>query len=224
MATGGSMTGGNRKLVERYVERRVASLQERRDSPPGRALLAQLRRSVSKRPGEVPETWDFEYAYLPDSLSGKADEPPTPGEWAAHLALSLYAVHQQSQTLPMHRTCDWSEHKLFGLGHAVRRMAAQTNGEQLEQGQMPRRFAALVTADSIEEVAHYLRQIVQQLRSASLPLDYGRLAGQLYDYQKRPQRNRVRLEWGREYSQANMAPTSAGDDAAENLINKQENR
>jgi CRISPR system Cascade subunit CasB len=66
---------------------------------------------------------------------------------------------------------------------------------------MPRRFSALVTAESIDEVAHYARQIVQQLRSVEVPLDYGRLAGQLYVFQYSYLRDRVRLEWAREFAQ-----------------------
>ena len=65
---------------------------------------------------------------------------------------------------------------------------------------MPRRFKALVTAESIEELAHYARQLVTQLRGERIPLDYARLAGQLYDFQNPYYRSRVRLEWAREFS------------------------
>lgn len=202
---------GRRQAV-RYMEQRLGRLLNRIDSPASRAQLAQLRRSVSKLPGEVPETWEIEFANMPSMLAGTGANPPTPGEWAIHLALSLFAVHQQSQALPMHRACNWKQRELYGLGHAVRRLVALSQGEQLEPGQMPRRFSALVTADSIEEVAHYLRQIVQQLRAASLPLDYARLAGQLYDFQQQHLRDRVRLEWGREFSEAPASSESAAND------------
>ena len=67
---------------------------------------------------------------------------------------------------------------------------------------MPRRFAAVVTAQSMEEVAHYTRQLVQQLRDRDLQLDHALLAGQLYDYCNPYRRDGVRLMWAREYARS----------------------
>lgn len=203
-----------RKRIERYVSNRVAWLQDHRKESYSKGLLAALRRSVAAQPGEVLDTCDFEFERLPDELRGRGSEPATAGEWAAHLAFALYAVHQQSQESNMHCACSHGREQHHGLGHAVKQLALKGTGEQLEQGQMPSRFAALVTSESVEELAHYARQLVQQLRGASIPLDYGRLAGQLYWYQLPEYRNRVCLEWAREFSNP-VGESQKGSDESE---------
>jgi CRISPR system Cascade subunit CasB len=80
---------------------------------------------------------------MPDGLVGKGEEP-SPGEWAAHAALTLYAIHQQSQTIPMHQR--GREH---GLGQAIRQLV-QRNSDRyasLEQ-RASKEVCALVTAES----------------------------------------------------------------------------
>ncbi len=201
-----------REVVARYVANRVEWLQEHRTEARSKGTLSSLRRAVAKRPGEILDICDFEFGTLPEGLRGTGNEPATPGEWAVHLALALYATHQQSQEHDMHRLSDPDKHQYWGLGNAVKHLAIKQS-EQLEQRQMPSRFAALVTSESIEELAHYARQLVQQLRSASIPLDYGRLAGQLYWYQMPEYRGRVCLEWAREFSQSKIASTEEQDDS-----------
>lgn len=197
----------DRRALEYYVGSRIERIQSQLtgESKRPRAQLAQLRRAVALRPGELADTWEIEIGGLPTSLVGKGDEDATPGEWASHLALGLYAVHQQSVTLGMCRKTKRESSELHGLGHAASKFASicrkNNKGEQLEQDEMPRRFAALVTAQNIEEVAHYARQLVQQLKVEEIPLDYGGLAGQLYAFQFDQVRDRVRLEWAREFSE-----------------------
>ena len=194
----------NRKQLMAYVARRLSNLQSGflNDKPQARAQLANLRQSVTSNPGEDVGTWELEFGGLPESLVGKGSQPATEGEWASHLAFTLYAVHQQSKSVEMYRRTNVDQGELFGLGHAAKRLTMlDGEGKQLEQGEMPGRFAALVTAATIEEVAHYTRQLVQQFRSASIPLDYGYLAGQLYAFQFPYMRNRVLLEWSREFNQ-----------------------
>lgn len=89
------------------------------------------------------------------------------------------------------------------LGAAVRSLVEKDSGKyaRLEPGELPRRFAAMVTAQSMSETAHYARQLIQQLRSASIPLDYGLLAQQFYDLQNPYRADGVRLSWGRDYAQ-----------------------
>lgn len=212
---------GSRKEVERYVDRQIRRLQTgllSQGSSYARAQLAQLRRGLTLEPGDSPETWDIEFSGLPEALQGKGDSSPTAGEWAVHLALALYATHQQSQQHEMYRKTDAGSQELYGLGHSVKRLAiinnANNQGEQLAQGEMPRRFKALATAESIEELAHYARQLITQLRAEGIPLDYASFAGQVFDYQNPYQRNRVRLEWAREFSQT-LPKANAHDEDGE---------
>jgi len=161
--------------------------------------LAKLRRAVGKDPGSTPDTWLLEFEGMPEELVGKTEDP-SPGEWTVHLALTLYATHQQSQTQPMYVQSDYEKGVIRGIGNAVRTLTLRSVTEELEQGEMPRRLAAMVTAETLQEVAHYARQLVQQLRAESIPLDYARLAGQLLDYQNPYRRDNVRLQWAREFA------------------------
>lgn len=208
-----------REQLRAYASRRVSAIQSDYLSegrkPKGARKLAVLRRAVGKDPGVIPETWSLEFDEIPNCLMGQRQDPST-GELAVHGALTLYAVHQQSQTKKMH--VSGKEHS---LGVAVRSLVEKEAAKHgsLEPGELPRRFAAMVTAQSITETIHYARQIVQQLRSASIPLDYGLLAQQLYDLQNPYRADAVRLSWGRDYarSQQPVSDESATPTATRDL-------
>jgi len=203
--------------VSRHVSSRIHKIQNMYLSD-GRGAaarqLALLRRAVEKEAGASPETWMIEFSGLPESLVGKGDRASI-GETAVHLALTLYAVHQQSQNQKMH--CPGRE---YDIGAAVRRYVLLTKGGAgLEDGELPRRFAAMSTAETIDEVGHNARQLIQLLRACSLPIDYGRFARQLLVFQVPSIRDSVRLEWGRGYA---YATSSVGSKSDENDLSQQE--
>jgi len=181
-------------VLEQFVSSRISRIQKAYldGRPEGSAGLAELRKS-GDTPGASPATWAIEFEGLPDELVGKTDEP-SPGERAAHLAFTLYATHQQSQGQPMHRT--GREHN---FGAAVARLQA-ARSDTAPTGQLPSRFSALGTASTMDEIAHYMRQLINLLRSEEIPLDYGRLAGQIYRLQNPATADAVRLEWGRGFA------------------------
>lgn len=185
--------------IYRYVASRVSKLQSGYLSDAGRGnaarQLAELRRSACKEPGSMPNTWSIEFDGCPESLVGTGQRP-SEGEHAIHAALTLYAIHQQSQKQGMH--CAGKEHD---LGSAMRRYVhLNRGGENLEDGELPRRFAAMVTAASIDEAVHYARQLIKMLRTEGIAIDYGRLAQQFLLFQNPYTRHRVLLEWGRGYA------------------------
>ncbi len=192
--------------VQRYVSQRVAKLQGMLLSDAGHSAaartLAELRRAVSSAPGADPSIWVIEFEEMPTCLRGTLNEPSA-GEWAVHGALTLFAVHQQSQRTSMHQVG-----APYSLGASVRAFVKRRVEKKdsayadTEDGRLPTRFAALVTAVSMGERMHYLRQIVQLLRGESIPLDYGRLARDLYDLQNPYRADAVRLAWGRAYTRS----------------------
>jgi len=199
-----------REELEEFVSSRIYSIQRaylKQDRSTGAAWLAELRKAKTK-PGSSPMTWTLEFEGFPESLIGMTDDPSW-GEWAAHLAFTLYAIHQQSQTEPMHR-----RGKEYGLGRAVARldMIQRQQSDSAPSGKLPSRFAALATASTFEEISHYSRQLIVQLRDAGIPLDYGRLAGQFYLLQNPMSADDVRLAWGRDfagvYASTNQPTTS----------------
>jgi CRISPR system Cascade subunit CasB len=192
------------RTVGTFVDSTIRDLQARflreRQDPAAVAALARLRRAVGKPPGAVLDV--LEYTDDPSLAHGAGDEP-TDLEHAAHLAITLYAVHQQSRGEPMHR-------RGRGLGTALRGLAA--GPEKDIPDPIARRFRTLGTADSFDELAHHLRGTVQLLRAGDSPLDYGRLADQLHAW-RAGHRDRVRLTWGRQFYRQNRAAAASDSPA-----------
>lgn len=183
----------------RFVGQRIGTIQGSylsSNRSKGARQLAALRHAVNNQPGETASIWQLEFDGLPYNLLGKGDVP-SKAERAVHAALTLYALHQRSQTIPMHQSG-----REYGLGQAMHKLVLQNESsyKNLAQGEFPRRFAAFVTADSFEESMYYARQLIGQLRSASIPLDYALLACQLYDIQIPERAEKAKLAWGRGFA------------------------
>lgn len=165
---------------------------------PGRAAatasLARLRRASSSAPGADPLVWGETLDGLPTQYHGTGNEP-TFGENAAHAAITLFAIHQQSKQVPMH------QHGI-SLGRAVARLAtvnAPTSTTTPKDAAVVRRFLTLGTATSIQETLHHARGLISQLRGAAIPLDYGLLASHFAQLQHPRFADGVRLDWGRDF-------------------------
>ncbi|GAA3854063.1 hypothetical protein GCM10022243_19540 [Saccharothrix violaceirubra] len=163
------------------------------------AALARLRRGVGKRAGTVPDLLLYTES---DKFAGEdAGNDPTTQENAAHIAFTLYALHQQS-----HRAKQMNR-RGYGLGKSLRLLHPGEFGEPLPP--IVRRFQALSTSASFDEVVHHLRGAVQLLRTNGIPLDYGLLADELTWWQHGGA-SAIPLRWGREfYRTPKMAPDSA---------------
>lgn len=173
------------------VRRRIAALSATRATSSTTAALAQLRRAIDRPPGSVPEIWALTIADVPGPDTG---DEPTREEWAVHLALCLFAIHQQGKSDPV-------QHDGLGLGMAVARLDRERGGDSRDGEVSPtrRRFTALSTATSLTEAAFHLRGIVTQLRSAGVPLDYGMLADDFVRFQRTGGGASVRLAWARQF-------------------------
>lgn len=179
-----------------HVDAQVRRLQEgvlRQDSG-SVAMLAHLRHAAGKPPGSVADIWPVTVA---DILAGpNAGDDPTLGEIAVHVAMTLYAVHQQSVPTRMHQRGQ-------GLGRALRSLRPP----DAETDPVRRRFQAVGTADSLEELVHHARGLVRLLRAGQKAQDYGLLADQLHAWQQGDE-VRVRLQWARDFYRTETAPTS----------------
>ena len=83
-----------------------------------------------------------------------------------------------------------------GLGLAMAQLAGKDE-DRLKAVQ--RRFNAFATARDMPECMHHLRGLVQLLRSQEIPLDYVKLADDLYNFQDKDQAANVRLRWGQDF-------------------------
>lgn len=191
------------RRLGKLVDERVRDLQRRYrgNESSGVSDLAALRGASTAAPGADPRVWELTIAGL-DVPAGTSDEP-TDDERAAHAALTLYAIHQQSQPASMHR----ADH---GLGRSVRALVLP---DKSNEKAVRRRFEALGTASTFSELMHHARGLVRQLRSSAVPLDYGRLADDLAALQDPSTAAGVRLRWGREYHKARPADVPGPDGA-----------
>ncbi len=196
------------KWVGAFVNERARDIQEgyRWDRSDAVATLARLRRGAGKPIAEVPDLWglvlDERFYRDAPRLSEKAMEN---AEDAAHIALTLYAVHQQS------RHDDRMHRRGHGLGEAVRRLMP---GADIDEP-LRKRFVQAGSALSSAALAYRLREIIVLLRRDAIPLDYGLLADQIHDFQRPDGAKRVRAAWGRGFHSyrpsADEDPTGTDD-------------
>lgn len=194
----GTMTRrGTATDLGRFVGARVTGLQERylAGSASAQADLAKLRRAAGKAPGAVAEVWELTLGGVPRFGAAPLSDEPTPNEWACHIALTMYALHQRSRSDRMHVLGR-------GLGEAVRRLRAD------DDSAVTRRFNLVATATDLAEVSYHSRALVGSLRDADIGLDYGLLADQLAWLQIPSRAAGVRLTWGRDFYRS----TDASDD------------
>lgn len=188
-----------------FVRTRVRSLQRGylKDESGSVATLAQLRRGAGKPLRDVPEVWGltFDETFIPEGAL--LEDGPSREETAVHIALTLFALHQQSRTDPMHQDG-------HGLGAAVRRLVS---GPDVDDP-MRVRLVQAGSAHHIDAVAVRLRELVSRLRTEGVPLDYALLADQLVQAQRPGGMAQVRQVWGRGFhAYGPKVPAEGGGDA-----------
>ena len=177
-----------------------------KETPSARALRAQLRGALSREAGSVPELWDLTLDGHPSYLG----DEPTRGEKAVHRALTLWALHQGSNTRPMHDTSD----RPRSFASAIRVVAqGQSGDKRAEETPIYRRFSAAVQAPTFEGLLVHLRSLVSQLEAAEIPCDYAGLAADLFTWQDPRRRTYVMRNWGRQF--ARPAETIRTDSASD---------
>ncbi|MFI8434333.1 type I-E CRISPR-associated protein Cse2/CasB [Streptomyces sp. NPDC079020] len=199
-ADGPAEAPSEHRLVAQATGQYIARLQPRylKDNPAAVSELARLRRGAGRRAHQVQDLWGV--GGLEELARLLADRPDfhrrEDAEEAVFLASTLWALHQQSgRDHGMHQ-------RKQTLGGAVRTLMRLDNGpgaDEERDSPLRTRLVRVGTAESVESVAVRLREIVLLLRGAQVPLDYARLACQLYRWQSRPGRAGVQREWGREF-------------------------
>lgn len=202
------MSGSTFLDLERYMSWQLSRLLSVPNRSSTRAALANLRRGVGKPPGSIPDIWTYTLEGLGEKHSDwlSRDGIATKEEWAIHLAMTHFALHQQGKEWKtggdgvypgaMHQTG-----VEFGLGRSVLELARNNEGfiRDDDFDRIKKRFDILVTSNSITELAHHLRSMITLLARKDIPLDYVRLAKDLNDYQVLKLRDRVRLRWGQDF-------------------------
>lgn len=198
-------------VLNRYAAQQIAGLQHAylRGDPGARSRLAQLRRCDPVDDEQLLQAWEAAFEDPPVALIGAGDAPSMP-ERALVSALHLYAVHQQSKSARMHVGG-------VGLGAAIKRLANPGDAASQEKPVM-RRYHALSTATEFGEAMHHLRGLVSRFRAEDIPLDYARLATDLFFLSMPATRTSVRLAWARDLVRParakNPSDPEAGDPAS----------
>lgn len=184
---------------EKGVKYRVRSLILGRLSPQDAwavASRAQLRSALGREVGSVPAIWSLT---LQDDLRRPREDSPTRGERAVHAALTLWAFHQGSHTAQMHREWDKSERS---IGAAVRQLAQRDRGSRERDEEHPayKRLCAMIAAPTFDSLTTHARGLIGVLKSHEIPIDYGRFAADLFNWQNPKYRSAVLRNWGRDFA------------------------
>ncbi|MBD0708219.1 MULTISPECIES: type I-E CRISPR-associated protein Cse2/CasB [unclassified Streptomyces] len=253
------------RAVSRVVGKLQAGYQE--DDSWAVSSVARLRREAGKDAHLSPSAWGLDHletlAYLREERQMREEEARGPGlvdaallsspgyrareiqeqreDTAVHLAVTLWALHQQSlRNDAMHR-------RGWPLGRAVRRLATGGTGAQdapsskSTSGGSPstgpeaqgteeisetvrRRFVRVGSASDVDVLATRLRELVLLLRSARIPLDYALLADQLLRWQDEERRDTVRRTWGRDFHRRYRSAAEASGDVEDGTAGPSELR
>lgn len=168
------------------------------------AVLATLRAGVGRESGDVSGLWRHYRAIVHDNVAARGEV--NTGLTAEHAALTLFAVHQQSMSLPMHQTGS----PLGAALRALRASAFKDNPEALD-----RRVNAAAATDNVKDLAIHLRGLIRLLRDQKIPLDYTALVEDVAAWQYPDARRRVRRRWGAQYY-VWTAPLDDGADGSSN--------
>ncbi|MFH8588883.1 type I-E CRISPR-associated protein Cse2/CasB [Streptomyces celluloflavus] len=170
--------------------------------------LARLRRGIGRPAGETADLWGLigtEPLYEQYERRELTEDAMRQAEEAAHAAVTLWSLHQQSHhTARMHRRPGPE------LGAAVRRLAP---GAEIDEPTR-KRFVRAGTAATPVVLAGRLRELVLLLRREAVPLDYGLLADQLHTWQSPGGPPSVRRSWGRSYLAAPRSASGNGSATA----------
>lgn len=194
-------------LAERLhdlVDRRATGLQSayRNDVRGAVADLALLRRGIGQPPGRDARLIGLTVSGL-YSETDRLPDAPTPAEYAAYAALTLFALHQQSQrSASMHR-------RGYSFGRSARLLGRHTGAQDAVRA----RFTAIATASSWDETLHHARGLIQQFRARQIPLDYARFAVDLYRLRDERTADGVRLAWGRDFYRVRHSEDDGEDEA-----------
>lgn len=187
-----------RQLVYSTTNKIIFSLEESKELSKTKATLSNLRNSVGRPSAENLEGIKLLYQFIPEEFYTKYSKL-TYEENAILTTLQLYAIHQQSEIDSVNNTekkDGWDN-----VGESIAEIRTEDNFLSLD-----RRFNAMITSQSFEELSNHLRQLIKILKGSKelIKINYPKLAQDLYDF-ARGYDERVRLNWSRAYYSKNIS-------------------
>ncbi|WP_128425298.1 type I-E CRISPR-associated protein Cse2/CasB [Gudongella oleilytica] len=178
------------KLIVANIKKKIAVLKNNSHDGTVKADMANLRKGVGKKPGELPQIWGLIYEDLPEELFGKG-EKASKEEWAIYIPLTMFALHQQGSDIKTNCMHEEGKYLGYAVGDLVR--------DKQSLKRIKNRFDALVTSQSVKELSNHLRGIIQLMKAEGVHLDYGSLANDIYWFQIPSKKNNVTLQWARQF-------------------------
>lgn len=175
--------------VGEYVSGRIYLLTGNLNAGDSKSRLAQLRRGIGKKPGELPELWGIFLQTLPEELMGKGNEPSR-AEWAIYTALTLFALHQQGHAESVNL-----QGKENSLGCSAKKLVHTDEEEE----RIRFKLSLIAQSDDMVELAYRLKTLVRLLSADNISLDYVDLAKDLFLFQSEKYTDRIRLKWGQDF-------------------------
>ena len=187
-----------KQLVYSTTNNIIMSLENSKELSKTKATLSNLRNSVGRPSVENLEGIKLLYEFIPEEFYTKYSKL-TFEENAILTTLQLYAIHQQSEDESVNDTekkDGWDN-----VGESISEMRNEDNFLSLD-----RRFNAMITSQSFEELSNHLRQLIKILKGTKelIKINYPKLAQDLYDF-ARGYDERVRLNWSRAYYSKNIS-------------------
>ena len=193
-----------KQLVYSTTNNIIISLENSKELSKTKATLSNLRNSVGRSSVENLEGIKLLYEFIPEEFYTKYSKL-TFEENAILTTLQLYAIHQQSEDESVNDTekkDGWDN-----VGESISEMRNEDNFLSLD-----RRFNAMITSQSFEELSNHLRQLIKILKGTKelIKVNYPKLAQDLYDF-ARGYDERVRLNWSRAYYSKNNSKGEEND-------------
>lgn len=182
--------------VYSYTSKLIQKLSKNLELSSTKAKLASLRKASSKNSRHSIEAWSFVFEDIDEEFLGTS-EKFTYEERAILSTLELYAIHQQGQ----HESVDYQGGENWeNIGYSLASLRSSENKNSID-----RRFNAMITSSTFEELLHHLRQMIKLLKSNSknTRINYSRLAKDLYKFLLGYQED-IRLAWARTYYGRNI--------------------
>lgn len=192
------------RLVMNTTAKIINVLSSSLDKPSTKATLSNLRNSIGRPISDKVKSLQIIFEYMPKELLSNSFEM-TKEEKAILTTLELYAIHQQSNTESVNGI---NEGNWNNIGYSFKSL--RTEGEA--GNSIDKRFNALVTSATFDELAYHLRQMVKLLKSKSknTKVDYPSLAGDLYNFLWEND-ERIRLNWERAYYSYSKSEDEKGE-------------
>lgn len=183
--------------VRGIVFKIISRLDNSLDTSSTRATLAKLRNSLGRDIETSVEIWPLIYEHMPEEFLSKSGNL-TVEERAIITTLQLYAVHQQGQPYTVNEN---ARDNNANIGSFLKLLRTSDNNKAID-----RRFNAMITASTYNELENHLRYLVKLVRSkgkGTIRINYSQLANDLFWYQV-GRSQAIKLSWGRSYySQVN---------------------